>query len=481
MIHRQGNRITQYRLKIFTRSRIMRSPWIHRIVRIPGSRVDRYHYRREDVQVLVGRVARIGLIGSVICIYSGVAQFIFIASTLLLYGFYLLMVGLILLCLVTDRRSFWGIRSVWAYLYWVSLYAIWSLLVSTMAAVTLPEAFRLIFRNYLVIIAVVIALNNFRNFIVFNYLVQVAILANTIICLWQLGDPQLIWTLAKARDPLANAFNILRPAGLWVNPDEAAFACLFAFLISFKSRGLFFVLARIGAIGGIYLSASRTGVYILLLYALITLIFAIKYGYINLIRIVSVVCGGSILLTMLFFSLFGGVLPSVDLSDNLTLARILDFREDQYASSHTRTEVTSMAFDAVMQSPIQGHGFLAFQRPDSFLPTHLFNTDFRRLNNGAHNIYLVVWGEAGISIFLAYLFVLGAGVISVFRAKITPSDRLIAGLLWLTYLIIGLVWHVQLTYMLGIVFIALICHFPWIMEQHYTSNKPSLATMPRYI
>lgn len=451
------------------------------IARGPNRLRASYQLESESLQLLIERIARIGLIICLIAIYSGAAQFIFIASEKLLYGFYLIIIILTGLCIATDRQSSWGIQSIAVYLYWFSCYVVWGLLVTASPnSQLLADMIRMVFRNYLIIIAVVVGLNNLRSFMIFNYLVQAAIIINCAVSLWQVNNPQMITDLAYARNPTGDAFNVLRPAGIWINPDEAAFAFLFAFLIAFKGRGFFFVLARLAGITGIYLSASRTGMYILVLYALIALLFVLKSVRLSRGRIVALVCTSSLLLSLLLLMPFSANKPEVNLSDNLTVGRILDFSESAYATDYTRTDVTMAVFNAVMQSPIQGHGLFVFQRPDLFLPIHLFNTAFRRINNGAHNIYLVVWGETGIGVFLGYLLVLGFGVLGVFRAKIAPGERLIAGLLWLTYLIMGFTWHIQFTYMLGIVFIALIYHFPWVVAHNDANNTASLVSTPKY-
>ena len=102
----------------------------------------------------------------------------------------------------------------------------------------------------------------------------------------------------------------------------------------------------------------------------------------------------------------------------------------------------------------------------------------QQLGIGAHNIYLVVWGEMGIFGLLCYLSVLLTGIVAVLRARISAQARCIGLLIWATYLLMGLVWHNQFTDVLGAIYVGLIFYFPKIVASHdHSGTAPSIVAL----
>jgi O-antigen ligase len=309
-----------------------------------------------------------------------------------------------------------------------------------------------------------------RNITKLAQLMQVVAIANCIISIQETIDPSLISRIAYTLNSNATAFSDLRPAGLWSNPNEAAFAFLFALLISYWARGPLAWMGRFAAIIGIYLTVSRSGMYMMVLCGVSFLLFKLKSTSFTLGRMIILINIFALIVGLCLVLSYRADPLNIDVSGNWNTRRVLDFWENDSREA-TRIDVAFVAAHYALNGPWHGYGIFAFQ--DVIRAPFVSVIDV-----GAHNIYLTVFGETGVLGIFIYLFTLVVGVLYLFKARIHAEKRLIIALMWICYFLIGLVWHNQFTSHAGMIYVGLLYHLPWIMDSRV--NAVSYHALPRF-
>jgi len=406
---------------------------------------------------LVTGAARGVLLVLLAVIFGGGFPFLLVISSYLLPAFYAVVIACLVLCFVVEGQVIDNFKSVLPYMAWIVFYCIWGTIVSPYRDLVIVDVLRVLIQTPLIFAALTFTLVDKRYLSRLANLFQVATLINVAICLWELAEPRLISDIAYTLNSNATAFSALRPAGLWSNPDEAAFALIFGLLLSRWSTGLLAWAGRIAAIAGIYITVSRTGVYILVLCGVLYFLFKLKtirftsgrlaliFGCLSLIAWIG----------MVFSATAGPAVADVDVSESWNISRILDFSESA-SGQQSRVELASVYVDLAVDAPWQGYGILTFQGFQGFIGTYISAFS----SQGAHNIYLVVLGETGLYCFAIYVLVLAFGAMQVFNPGIPEAERLVLGLMWLSYLIIGLTWHNGFTAIAGMLYAGLLYHLP---------------------
>ncbi len=329
----------------------------------------------------------------------------------------------------------------------------------------LPDVVRLLVRHALLLSALIIGLTDLRSLTRFVYLVQVIVIINCGISLWETVDTRIVSDIAYTLNDNATAFNELRPAGLWSNPNQAAFAFLFALLLSYWSRGPIAWLGRTAAIVGLFLTASRSGVYLLLLSGALLLLFRFHTLHLTPGRMFVLTSSLALIICLGWAVSLISDFRSLDLADNWHLTRILDFSESDSGQA-TRIDIANMAAAYALGGPWYGYGIFTFQGANSSVISSA-------LSIGVHNIYLAVFGEVGILGLASYLLVLAySGVVRVITNNASKHDKFVLFLMWLVYFLIGLVWHNQLSSFSGVIYIGLLIYLPSVMsrESHHTTT-----------
>ena len=405
--------------------------------------------------------ARGTLLLTLATIYAGCIQFFITISPSLLYGTYLVISACVSVCLYLNWSCSRRAMSVCPYLLWTLAYFLWGMIVS-LDALVVKEGLKIYIKNVLVAGALAIVLDR-KSVRSFADLIQLAVVINFAICVWETINPSLVAELAHTREEGTTAFNVLRPAGLWSNPDEAAFAFVFAILLARWASNPLRWLGRTAALAGVYLSASRTGAYLLLAAGLV-------YGWkwLREHRLTSAslarLCGGAFLVGIALTAVASKT--HFDVADYWQLSRMLDFTEETRDPDHaSRTEIACEAFNTAVARAWYGHGLFGFQGEPT-LPTVL--------ELPAHNVFITVFGEAGILMVATYVLLLGLGLSRVFRLPLPPGDRTTLAVMWLSYLLIGLTWHNQFTSFSGMLYIALLWHLPRILATRGQNNEVTL-------
>lgn len=380
-------------------------------------------------------------------IYAGFMAYGKVAP-LLLNASYLAIAGCIAVCLFFDWSVSRNARSVAPYLLFATFYFVWALMVR-------PEAFIWVegFKNYiktlLVFGAMAIAVERW-TLTTFARFVQLATIGNSAICVWEAVDPSVVMMIAQTREEGTTAFNVLRPAGLWSNPDEAAFAFVFSLLIARWAGRTLGLVGVVASLTGLFLGASRTGFALVVFcgagYALLWL----RENRVTSARLAALT--GGLMLAGVVATL---VAIQLDLANSWQVQRMLDFTESSRGvHAESRVEIAEAAVKLALEGSWHGHGLYAFGGGENPSIVEI----------GAHNIYLVIWGEAGPLTAVLYVFVLGVGIWSLFRTPMQPGDQLTLSLMWFCFLVIGLTWHNQFNSFMGMLYNAILWHLPSVLR-----------------
>ncbi|NJB35365.1 O-antigen ligase family protein [Croceivirga sp. JEA036] len=173
-----------------------------------------------------------------------------------------------------------------------------------------------------------------------------------------------------------------RYSGFFINPNTAGIVCLLGIALSYKVKSDFWRITGqlILTIAGL-LTLSRT---FIIIWLLIT-VLSIKQNKKNIILPVLGSIGIILMLTFGDSKRFAG-----DRFDALT-----SFFDDGPVKTETiqhdsRAETWAQYYDLIMEKPFFGHGYKSFQV-------------FSHLRHGAHNSYLMVFGEGGIISFIIFI------------------------------------------------------------------------------
>lgn len=416
-------------------------------------------------QKVVPRLAERGLIVLLAVVYGGGFLFLVSISPLLLYAFYIAIAALIVLRIESIAQLLGNLKPVAPYLIWLIAFWSWGVLVSPYPEAVFGEVIRVVFRNLLFLVAVAVVLSNPASYRFFGQLVQVAIFINFFIALRQLNDPQFAVDFARLLGEESYVANNVRPAGLWINPDEASFSLLFGLLVTARNRGLLVWLARAAAVYTIYLTASRSGGYILVLFAVSYLVFQLSQRVFSFRRAVVLVNVVTLVYAIWLGLYYTDNLPRYDVSQDFALSRMLDYQETN--TDYTRGDLTGAVYDLVLDSPWHGYGAMGLQ--DAQTSYLYFQSALPGL--GAHNIFLAVWGETGLLGLVSYLAVLAFGCSRVLRLRLTPHQRLIIGFMWFGYLVRGLTWHSQFLSGTGMIIAGILFCYPQVAAAETAENE----------
>ena len=402
-------------------------------------------------------------------LYSGALRYLGHISSLLLYSFYVLLFGCMALSLLTARgRVEFRWLSVLPYMGWLAGYMLWGTLFSPDQDAVLREMMRYGFRNALVLSIIVVALVNRHSLYRFAAFVQVAVIVNAGFSLWLAFNPMRMLQLALYLDPTAAAYSE-RPGGLWINPNEASFAFLFGLILSHWVRGKWVWVARVAALLGIFLSASRTGFLLAGMCVVVFVVYYFRNSHPQARAAVVILLAGLLVAARVGWLQQSLAPLNIEVGQQTALERLTDLSESTttVGSGVTRRELTLLGLARLVEAPWYGNGFLSFQGGESAARVGL--------QRGVHNIYVAVGGEAGWLVLLLFLGLLTLGIVRTIRAQVLAGEKLVLYLFWVCYLLIGLVWHNQLTSVAGAVYAGLLFHVPYMLDKEGIPGSTALT------
>jgi hypothetical protein len=187
-----------------------------------------------------------------------------------------------------------------------------------------------------------------------------------------------------------------RYSGLYLNPNFAGCICILGYCFSFSiSNKNFKIIGQILFSYAGFVTFSRT---FLLLWVLVN-ILSLSISYKNSYKIIL----GIILIS--FFVSFGN---KFDFNTKRLEAftTILDGKISQDLAENSRTETWSKYYDRILDQPFFGNGYLSFSGKT-------FGEDDKAYGIvGVHNTPLLIIGEAGIFVFLYFLWIYGGFIVS---------------------------------------------------------------------
>lgn len=174
-----------------------------------------------------------------------------------------------------------------------------------------------------------------------------------------------------------------RFSGFLLNPNTAGIVCLLGMALSYSIKNSFWKYSGqiIFTFAGL-LTLSRTFIVIWVLLNLIAIINNRKNLIVPIIGVLSLI----IVLTFVDDSIFAS-----DRFDALTSFFTEGEVKSRTVGKDTRDQTWALYYDLILDKPVFGHGFMSFQdNRGYYLP-------------GAHNSFLMVFGESGIIPFLIFL------------------------------------------------------------------------------
>ena len=415
----------------------------------------------------VFRAARGVLLLLLVVIYGGCFEFFIRISPALLYGTYFVIIGCVSVCLFFDWTVTRNLKSVAPYLLWTFFYFVWAMIAISSEATAVSEGTRMYVKNLLVICSIALAID-FDTLRPFARMLQIVVIGNFALGLYEVAHPEVIAQIADTREVGGTAFDVLRPAGLWSNPDEASTAFIFSLFMSRWAGGRLAWFGRLASVGGVFLSASRTGALLLVFCGTIYLIHWLRRHRLDSGRL-TFICGTLLVVGATAF-LAVNVL-GFNPEDSWQVARMLDISESKHgAGEASRLYIAKHATQVALVGPLNGYGLFTFQfHAQPLIPTIV--------DPPAHNIYIVIWGEAGPLVWLTYLLLLAEGFRRIFRAPMHAADRLPLLLMWLCYLLIGFTWHNQFTAFSGMIYAALLWRLPAMVRSEDAHDGSRTAAL----
>lgn len=173
-----------------------------------------------------------------------------------------------------------------------------------------------------------------------------------------------------------------RFSGFLLNPNTAGIVCLLGMALSYSIKNTFwkYLGQAIFTFAG-FLTLSRTFLIVWLFINIMAIINSRKNLIVPIIGILALI----IVLNFTDKNIFAS-----DRFDALSSFVTEGEVKSKTVGKDTREQTWAYYYDLVFEKPFFGHGFMAFQRYTPTLP-------------GAHNAYIMVFGEGGIIPFLIFM------------------------------------------------------------------------------
>lgn len=309
------------------------------------------------------------------------------------------------------------------FLGWLFLYCAWGLLVSPFPDWSL--AMRGLFYAFTAAASLTILSRDFSSWKQLSVLSGWVLIMNLVVALAfiNISDVRnwmIFYNIASAKFQIS----INRFSGLMANPNEAGMQTILLMTLTLWSSGVLMWVSRGAGVWLIYLTASRSSTYCLLIVAGLYLLYSVRHTRQG--RLASVA---------LIFLVFLGMFLEIDPlswfhryeTGSLFWKRILDPIEQQSRTYTPRLSVVKLWLRYLDHAPWYGFGLNAMTGSATSIRTDIPSI-------GTHNMMLGIWADAGVLGLLSYLVILAVGVVSAIRAKLNPLDRTVLLCMWATLL-----------------------------------------------
>jgi hypothetical protein len=406
-------------------------------------------------QEMLNRFLRNVLIGFIVFSMSGLYTFLAVYPIIRkgVYAFAFVSFGVYL---ILNLRKIPRVMTIAPYLVWVLFYLLWGTLASPAPEYIIGQVQTLIIRNlaFMMMIALAIVDRTDVNRLA-NYF-QLAAVLNMLVSLWSTNDPDVMFALQGVNED--QSFDDLRPAGLWGNPNTAAYIWLFFTMMSYWASPGYRWSGRVAAVVGIFLSASRSGMYLLILCLLLMAFFSLRKLTYHPLHIAVIGFSTALLVGLFWTNAFAPSEVETDETTAWKINRLLDFKEENTTNKETRLDLAMLYYHRAMEAPWYGYGVFRFYGSGRY-PLHL-NTH----NLGSHNSYLVVVGETGIFGCVVYIWCVAMGLRRLFLPGMVFQERFMFSLIWMVYLIFSMVRHTQFVSINSMFMSGIMYHVPIVLS-----------------
>lgn len=305
----------------------------------------------------------------------------------------------------------------------------------------------------------------------FARVVQIAAIVCLGVCIAEGTIPRVAEFLAQSGplDASEIRYHAFRASGFMRNPNESANFFIIALLCSSWCSGPARIFGIAAEMAGTYLSASRSGAFLLVASLLILGAGRVRYRAWKSRRNPAFLFAGPILACLLVIcaiSLLNPVLFSYTESGLSRAGRILDSAE----GVKERRIITDYWLPKALDAPVHGHGLRTFQ---GGWPNGLSSA---RINDqGTHNMWLMLLGEVGPVGPLALLLILWIAFLRIIHMRDHPMDRLALLLLWGAYLAFSAKAHTLFDYRCYTVVICLLLYVPSLFAKVGSTGQQRTA------
>jgi hypothetical protein len=180
-----------------------------------------------------------------------------------------------------------------------------------------------------------------------------------------------------------------RYSGFYLNPNTAGFICIigYCFSLSIGNNKLRFLGQILFTIAG-FVTFSRTFLLLWILISIISLFISYKNFY-------KIIIGILILSLVIKF----GDNFDFDLKRFEAFSTFFDGKINDQMEQDSRTETWALYYEKIIENPILGNGYLAFSGKT------LGKGESAYFVVGVHNTFLMVLGEAGLFVFIYFLWI----------------------------------------------------------------------------
>lgn len=230
-----------------------------------------------------------------------------------------------------------------------------------------------------------------------------------------------------------------RSGGLFESPNVAASFTLYAtcftlFFAARKQKWAFLNLILVPFLGyAAFLTFSKAAmitfpllIFMFLGFLIVKSKYIKKQNYPTIGTIILVVAG----IIIYVISNFQSIYESLDYSQVLRIQKTLALLSGEVNENTTseRSGLFRIGFQLISERPILGNGMTSF---------HYFNIPLNGHNVGVHNTFLMVFGEAGVFVFLFYIIIFVASVIRALRLRSLSLSFLFVSLSFVYFLNMG--------------------------------------------
>jgi O-antigen ligase len=223
-----------------------------------------------------------------------------------------------------------------------------------------------------------------------------------------------------------------RFGGLWRNANVAALMTLLILMLSYWANRWVALLGQITGCTIVYLTASRTGILILVGLILWYILFGVNFKTrmkIVLAAALMLFAGGWYIGYETSMGYEGS--KTFDfIRENQTFARVLDIDESKAREAHkeSRIDVVKEWIPFIIKEPWYGYGL------NSMMGRERAETESRRtFPIGIHNLYLGILIDVGLTGLLTFLIVIGWQLARIYKAPLDqPIRRMLFALCFIT-------------------------------------------------